>query len=65
MRKDKKNLGIEELEKRAAPLAVPGYTESPDPSDPTGGGGGAGDQQVASDQPGNSDGHRDKLWKKS
>ena len=58
---EKRNLKVEELEKRVAPLALV-YTEpAPDPLDP--GTGGASGGTTAADQPGNSDVHRNTEFK--
>ena len=64
MSKDKetKKLDAELLEKRMAPFGTVMDQEVPDePGGTTGGGGGV---SVPADEPGNSDGHRDKpFWK--
>lgn len=64
---EKRDLKAEELEKRDAPMVIMNEPQDPVPSDPTTGGGDpAGSEPVAAaDQPGNSDGHRNKPWQKS
>lgn len=65
--RETKKLEAEELEKRVAPLVIYDTPEKkmPQDSEPVGGGGGLPDGTGGpsfSDQPGNSDDHRDKLW---
>ena len=66
--KEARKLGIEELERRAAPMAIVDVDQQePEPtggdtSEPVGGGDDGGG--LAPDQPGNSDGHRAKIWQK-
>src|SRR5262245_8401425 len=63
--KEARKLGIEELERRVAPSV---FVDDPvlKTSEPTGGddpsAGGGVPPEVVPDQPGNSDGNRDKLW---
>lgn len=61
----RKSLEAVELEKMRAPFGT--IVDVPiEDTDPGGGGGGATivPEPVAADQPGNSDGHRDKPWHK-
>jgi hypothetical protein len=65
--KEKKNLGVENLENRVAPMAVVLVPSEPLPGDdPLGGGGGGGTSTApAVDQPGNSDNHRAKMYQEN
>ena len=66
VQKEARKLGIEELERREAPVLmdVPdgGDAPAPDPGTGDGGGSGGGTIPEVADQPGNSDGQRSKLY---
>ena len=63
--KEKKNLGVENLENRVAPIAVVLVPSDPLPGDDPLGGGGGGTSTAPADQPGNSDNHRAKMFQEN
>lgn len=68
--KEARKLGIEELERRAAPMAIVDV-DQPEPTEPTGGEedpslpAGGGDGSPIVEQPGKSGPHRQNRWHES